>query len=99
VSSDPAEGSSVAKGTTVTVFTSDGQGVSVPDVSSSKSMSFGDAQSQLQSAGFTDISQTCQEQGQPTDPANNRVIAQDPGAGVITSKAQKITLTVQKFKC
>lgn len=98
VRTDPAAKTSVGQGTTVTVFTSNGQGVAMPDVSSRKNLKYEDAASQLKSAGFTQITQQCQSGGNPSDP-QNVVVAQNPPPGSIVNRSQPITLAVQKSKC
>ncbi|TPW73470.1 transglycosylase domain-containing protein [Schumannella sp. 10F1B-5-1] len=96
VRTDPGASASVAKGTTVTVFTSNGQGKSVPDVTGK---TFDDAKSTLQSAGFSNVTQgTCTSSNQPGD-AQPTVTAQTPGGGAMANAATPITLDVKKFRC
>jgi membrane peptidoglycan carboxypeptidase len=103
VATDPAPGSQVSKGSVVRVFTSNGQASAVPDVASSN-QNYNDAKNQLQSAGFTNVTQTC-EVFDPTPPANhspgtlNNVVAQNPAAGSVVNKNNQITLTVRKNNC
>lgn len=60
VNTDPGAGTKAAKGTTVKVFTSKGNKVSVPDtVGNGETNSFSDAQGILAGAGFTNVSQGC----------------------------------------
>lgn len=98
VRTDPAAGSSVPQGTTVTVFSSNGQGAAVPDVSSGKNLAFADAKNQLNAAGFANVQRQCQAGGLPTDP-QNVVVDQNPPGGTVANKAQQIVLTVQKSTC
>jgi membrane peptidoglycan carboxypeptidase len=100
VSTDPAAGSSVSSGATVTVYTSNGQGAAVPDVSSGKNQDLNAAKATLQSAGFTDVAEgQCSSGAFPTDADLNKVVAQDPAAGTIVNKGAKITLSVRKVSC
>ncbi|PZQ89619.1 MAG: penicillin-binding protein [Leifsonia xyli] len=94
---DPGSGSQVSKGTEVTVFTSNGQASAVPDVVTAN-QNYGSAQSQLQTAGFTNVAQKC-EVALPGDPKLDKVVAQDPAAGSVVNKSQKVTLTVRKLVC
>ncbi|MBI5161175.1 MAG: transglycosylase domain-containing protein [Micrococcales bacterium] len=98
VRTDPPAGSSVAQGTTVTVFSSNGQGALVPDVSSGKNLSFTDASTQLKSAGFGNVQQQCQSGGKPQDP-QEIVVAQNPPPGTVANKSQQVVLSVQRFQC
>jgi membrane peptidoglycan carboxypeptidase len=99
VGSDPSPGSSVSRGSTVTVYTSDGtpaptappkeDGVEIPDV---VGQSAGDATGTLQSAGFSDISYAWAE-----DPGNAgvcTVTGTDPGAGTSAPADTAITVFV-----
>ncbi|GMA90137.1 hypothetical protein GCM10025869_06660 [Homoserinibacter gongjuensis] len=69
VATDPAGGSQVSKGSIVRVYTSNGQATAVPDVVG-PNQNFNDAKNQLQSAGFTNVTQTCEE-FDPTPPVNH----------------------------
>lgn len=99
VATDPAGGSQVSKGSVVRVFTSNGQATAVPDVVSAN-QNYNSAKNQLQSAGFTNVTQTCDE-AEPGDPVNtlDNVVAQNPAAGSVVNKANQITLTVRKAHC
>ena len=85
---DPKAGTSVDKGSTVTLTVSSGApNVNLPDV---RGMNFDDARIRLENAGFvvrrTDV---------PDDKiAKDRVISQDPGAGVASAQGSTVTLTV-----
>ncbi len=61
VSASPTPGTLVARGTTVTVQTSRGNLIVVPDVSSTGTNTSEQARSILRDAGFTTINETCQE--------------------------------------
>lgn len=99
VRTDPASGASVPKGTAVTVFTSNGLAAGVPDVVT-PNQNFNQAKSQLQSAGFNDVDQTCVVAA-VTDPPSSidRVVSQNPAAGSVVNKATKVTLGVRKLSC
>jgi membrane peptidoglycan carboxypeptidase len=99
VKTDPASGASVPKGTPVTVYYSNGLAAAVPDVVSGN-QNFNSAKNQLQNAGFTNVDQTCVV-ALVTDPPSSidKVVAQDPAAGSVVNKANKITLSVRKLNC
>ncbi|TPW77322.1 transglycosylase domain-containing protein [Schumannella soli] len=96
VRTDPAAGTSLAKGTTITVFTSNGTGKAVPDVTGK---SLDDAKKALNDAGFTSVSQgQCTATSQPAD-AQPVVTAQTPAGGAMASPSTPITLDYKKFRC
>jgi membrane peptidoglycan carboxypeptidase len=103
VSTDPAGGSQVSKGSVVRVYTSNGQAATVPDVVG-PNQNYNDAKNQLQSAGFANVTQTC-EVFDPLPPANhspgtlNNVVAQNPAAGSVVNKNNQVTLTVRQNSC
>ena len=100
VQTDPAGGSQVSKGSVVRVFTSNGEAATVPDVSSG-GLSYHDAEDALDDAGFSHVSQICQEPT-PDDPPGiplDVVIAQDPAAGAVVNTSKQIKLTVRKAHC
>ena len=87
------------KGTAVRVYTSNGLASAVPDVVT-PNQNFNSARSQLQSAGFTDIGQSCVVAA-VTDPPSSldKVVTQDPGAGAVVNRGTKVTLAVKKLNC
>ncbi|MBC7517836.1 MAG: transglycosylase domain-containing protein [Microbacteriaceae bacterium] len=91
VSSDPAAGSLVSKGTNVTVYTSDGTlAATVPNVVEKK---LGDAMALLVAAGFPATNITVSYQA--SDPkVVCLVTASNPPAGTASSKITPIALTV-----
>jgi beta-lactam-binding protein with PASTA domain len=99
VQTDPAPGSQVSKGTVVKVFTSNGKAASVPDVVT-PGQSYNAAKNQLQSAGFLNVTQSC-EAADPDDPVETigTVVEQNPAAGSVVNKGNQITLTVRKVSC
>lgn len=108
VSASPAVGTLLAKGTTVTVTTSLGNLVRIPDVVS-PGTDFATARATLQDAGFTSITQACVEYppapspspspGPGPGPQPERVTAQTPAAGTAIRYETPITLTVSKTNC
>ncbi len=100
---EPGSGSQVPKGTAVQVYVSNGMATGVPDVVS-PNQNYNSAKNQLQSAGFTNVTQTC-EVFDPLPPANhspgtlNNVVAQSPSAGSVVNKNTQVTLTVRKNSC
>lgn len=95
---EPGEGARVSRGTEVRVYTSNGSATEVPDVSSG-GLSFADARSQLEAAGFSNIAQRCQEHTDQPPSQIGTVIGQDPSAGTVTNKNQLIRLTVLENSC
>ncbi|WP_144763537.1 transglycosylase domain-containing protein [Curtobacterium sp. 9128] len=87
-STSPAEGSLLSKGSSVTVYTTDGSQATVPEVAGK---ALGDARSTLNGAGFGTVNVSDQ-----FDPGNGKnqctVSSVDPGAGTNTAKATGITL-------
>ncbi|GAB3397754.1 transglycosylase domain-containing protein [Schumannella luteola] len=96
VRTDPAGSSSVAKGTTVTVFTSNGQGKTVPDTTG---QTLDQAKKTLNDAGFANVAQgQCTATSQPAD-AQPVVTAQTPAGGAMANPSTPITLDYKKFRC
>ncbi|MFJ3381880.1 transglycosylase domain-containing protein [Curtobacterium sp. NPDC090217] len=90
LSTSPASGSALSKGSSVTVYTTDGSQSTVPEVAGK---SVGDARSALNGAGFGNVSVS--DQYQPGDGKNQcKVAAVDPGAGTAASKDTTINLTL-----
>ena len=86
-STDPGVGSSVSKGTVITVYTSNGSLVAIPNVVGQK---LADAQKALTAAGFG--VKVNGGGGSPDDV----VQAMDPGAGTPAKAGTQVTLTLQK---
>ncbi|MEV8254501.1 transglycosylase domain-containing protein [Rhodoglobus sp. NPDC076762] len=94
VRTDPAAGTQSAAGATVTVYTSNGSKVEVPDVvEDGKSNDYATAKGMLNSAGFTSVSQACLEVPSG-DPREGKVTASNPAAGTFIKPSTAITLTV-----
>jgi serine/threonine-protein kinase len=91
VGSDPAAGTSVDKGTEVTLFVSDGPGKSVVPNEVGKSLD--DAKADLRKHGFrfsvnfVDV---------PPDQADNQVVQQTPNEGDTANRGSTVTLTVAR---
>ena len=97
-SSNPGAGSSVPKGTTITVYTSNGQATALPNVVGQKT---GDAIAALHSAGFDNVdTSTCVPPDNPSDtpPPGGIVTVQNPASGTI-NKNTVIKLTIKKLTC
>jgi membrane peptidoglycan carboxypeptidase len=93
-STNPGGGAQVPRGTTVTVYTSNGLAVSAPNVIG---MSYGGGQSAFQAQGFTNISQACQAATGPTDPNIDKIVSQVPSSGAVVNKSTPVVLTVKKW--
>jgi beta-lactam-binding protein with PASTA domain len=98
VSSDPAAGDSAAKGTTVTVYTSDGSGVTTPKPDAGATIpdvvgqSVGDATSAMQDAGFSNISYALADDPKGQDVCT--VTATDPKGGTTAAPDTAVTIFV-----
>jgi len=94
---NPGEGSSVPRGTTVTVYTSNGQGTTAPDVIGK---GYPQGESDFQNAGFTNITQACQVAAIGDPPGSfGKIVSQTPSAGAVVSKNTAVTLTVRQATC
>jgi len=95
-STDPAPGTVMATGQTVTVYTSNGAMSALPDVVSSHP-NFGSAQSTLVAAGFATVTQYCVA---TTDPALiGDVVESQPGPGAVYSRNKEVKLGVGAAAC
>lgn len=97
VKTSPGAGADVPRGTTVTVYYSNGTGVAVPGV---VGMSRGDAENELTSAGFTVDSQcvTDADLGNPAPPpAIDEVTSQDPPGGSMRTPSST-TVTIRYYQ-
>lgn len=107
VRSDPAEGTSSAKGAIITLITSKGNMVPFPDlVNDGKTNTFNAARTSLNSQGYPNVSEACQVITDPispgfgkTDPRDGKVAASDPAPGAPAVPGAPVTLTVTKLKC
>ena len=95
---DPASGTVMARGQTVTVYTSNGALASLPDVASAKPTA-DSAKSTLSQAGFTSVTERC-VQLSPTDAANDmKVVSTNPAAGTVMRLTDPVTLGVGRIAC
>jgi beta-lactam-binding protein with PASTA domain len=92
----PAEGSNVTSGTTVTVYTSNGQAIAPPNV---VGLMYGGGKSSFQTAGFTNISEACEVASGSADSAIDTIVAQSPAAQGVVNKSTPVVLTVRKVSC
>jgi len=93
---NPGEGATVPRGTTVTVYTSNGQAVQVPnEVGGDYASGFAD----LNSKGFHNVHQACDVASNPLDPQMGKVVSQVPGGGAVVNPSTAVTLTVRKPSC
>jgi membrane peptidoglycan carboxypeptidase len=98
-STNPGGGAQVPRGTTVTVYTSNGLAVQAPNVSGNGT-NYNDGRTAFQGRGFTNISQGCVV-AQPGDPVTslNTIVSQVPAAGAVVNKSTPVTLTIRKISC
>jgi len=100
----PGSGEKVARGTEIVVYTSNGMGATVPDVVSNP-MTFNQAENAFHNAGFTNVTQLCQEPpppspGDPVDPVTpGTVVKQNLQAGTVANKTTEVKLTVRQVSC
>lgn len=91
---NPGEGATVTRGTTVTVYTSNGLAQQVPnEVGQSPSAAVSD----LNSKGFHNVTQSCEVASGPSDPDKDKVVSQVPAAGAVVSPSTTITLTYKRY--
>jgi len=93
---DPAAGSVVASGTTVMAWVSNGSMSALPDVVSGNP-DFGSAQSTLNGAGFTTVTQTCAVTADPS--LLNKVISSNPAPGAVYRRSAEVKLGVGSLTC
>ena len=87
---DPASGTEVDPGSTVTIFVSTGpEAVAVPEV---RCQSFGSAQNELSQAGLNSVISSDTVAINPACPLGNKVAAQDPGPGTEVDPGTTVTL-------
>ncbi len=94
-STNPGGGAQVPRGTTVTVYTSNGLAAEAPNVIGK---TYPEGQSAFFTSGFTSISQACQV-ALPTDPLIGKIVQQVPAVGAVVSKSTPVVLTVKKLTC
>ncbi|MGL4340474.1 MAG: transglycosylase domain-containing protein [Rhodoglobus sp.] len=107
VGTDPEAGVVLARGATVTVYTSKGNQVAFPDVvGDGLTYDFTTARSQIQAAGYPTVILACtalEQQGAdpilPTDPRIGKIQASDPAPGTPTVPGATVTLGVGKITC
>lgn len=94
-----APGTLLARGTVISVSTSLGNLISIPDVVSAGS-SFATASAALVAAGFPSINEKCTALPADSDPAlDDKVTAQNPAAGTTVPFGTSVTLTVARLDC
>ncbi len=99
VRSDPAEGTKLANGMTITLFPSQQIELLVmPNFTGSPTLQ-ADAESALIALGATNIRIRCQQTGDPLDPLIGTVYSQYPAAGVSQGKSRSIRLTILNASC
>jgi serine/threonine-protein kinase len=91
IDQDPASGTSVYQGDTVTIYVS--TGTEVPDVMGLKEV---DAKSAINSKGLT-ASVVYQSVLDPTDPQLGRVVNENPPAHTMVEPGTPVTITVKKL--
>jgi len=113
VSTDPAAGSQSAKGATVTVFTSKGNKIAVPDVvGNGQTNDYGEAQGILSGGGFNNVAQACVVLTpttaypgpgggliDPLDPRINQAQSMSPAGGSYAVPTDLVTVTIGKASC
>lgn len=108
-STDPAAGSQSGSGAVITVFTSKGNKIALPDESGKTSAQ---AHSDLAAKGFTNVSDSCvvltsttpvvpgsTPAPAPTDPRIGTVQTMDPAAGTLMVPTSPVTLGIGKATC
>jgi beta-lactam-binding protein with PASTA domain len=97
VRTNPGAGTQSAAGATVTVYTSKGNAVKVPDVvGDGKSIDYATAQGILNGAGFSNISTVCVTVP-PGDPSDGYVTASSPSAGTFAVPSNTVKVAVAQI--
>ncbi len=100
---DPAAGSASGASVIVKVYKSKGNKVSFPDVVlDGQTNNFGQAQGELNSEGYNDVTETCAVLPVgtlPADPRIDKVSASSPAPGALVVPGVPVTLTVSKLAC
>lgn len=100
---DPAAGTASGASVIIKVYKSKGNKVAFPDVvGDGTENTYGQAQGQLNSQGFNNVSQSCAalpDGTAPDDDRIDRVSASNPAPGAFTVPGSPVTLTVTKLTC
>ena len=96
IGTNPAAGTTVAKGSTVVLQVSTGNGNSVGTVPNVQGQSEGDAKKALRAAGFSNIDTQDQDLGRQYPQFDGKAIGTNPQAGTTADQDQKITLFIGK---
>ena len=92
LSSNPAAGLPVAKGTSIDLTVSNGSGVNAVSVPNVQSLSLAAAEAKLQSEGLT--FKVTDATSNPNSLPVNTVVSQDPPAGTSVKSGSSVTLTI-----
>jgi len=102
VRTEPAAGSTLSRGQTVTVYTSNGALTAVPDVVGAAT-DFATASQTLASAGFTSVSSVCVAVGGggglQQSASIGQVVSSNPAAGTVVRPTDEIRLGVAQTAC
>lgn len=100
---DPAPGSASGASVIITIFKSKGNKVPFPDVvGDGTENNFGQAQGELNSQGYNNVSESCAAlpgDTLPGDPRIDKVSASSPAPGAFAVPGSPVTLTVSKLAC
>lgn len=95
-STDPGAGSPGAAGMSITLYTSKGNQIQIPDAISGTN-NYNDAKAILNGAGFNNVSPGCALVANPTDVGKPQ--SQNPGAGGFANPNQPIRVNVGALSC
>jgi membrane peptidoglycan carboxypeptidase len=99
VRSDPAEGTKLANGMTITLFPSiQMELLEMPDFVLMNTLQ-ANAEAQLAALGATNIRILCQRANDPLDPLIGTVVSQYPAAGTMQGVSRSIRLTILNASC
>ena len=97
---DPSSGALVSKGTEITVFTSDGQLTSMPDVVGGGTTSPEDGRAMLMGQGFNTIAEdVCRVLPAGQEGRDGTVVATNPAAGASLQYDNRVTLVIGRTSC
>jgi membrane peptidoglycan carboxypeptidase len=94
---DPGVGSLLSAGYQITIYPSNGTLMTVPNEIGQGDTTFGDAKTDLNKAGFSDVTQGCAVYTQPSQ--NNFVVSTSPPAGTVAKSSTPIVVNIGAATC
>jgi membrane peptidoglycan carboxypeptidase len=98
ISSSPGAGKIIARGMTVTVYTSNGSMSALPDVVTGNP-DYATAKAALEAAGFTNVQPETCVVVDALSPNVGKVVSSDPAPGTVYKRSKAVTLGVGQLVC